>query len=347
MFCFCLQTACQPDGVGQFRCSMTMSTSQSVGLFFLVLSLLHQWPSDARSVADSTVTQTHNSLTKSPACHDAGSSRPSYISTAADTCREDVFLLVVVCSSLNHVEQRNAIRSSWASDVNKYQPRTRVVFLVGSSEPSQVPDIDVAMEIKTHGDVIQMDMVDTYANLSLKSIALLHWVDNYCKHAKFVLKTDDDMFINIPVLYDNLRNNVHKRFLMGYIITGAQPIRDTTSKYYTPPSKYNKFMYPTYISGTAYVISGDLVHDLYCATARTELFWLEDVYITGMCAKTVDATHIFNGKFSYKQRPPDPCLYRVIISMHGLTPASLLAVWRQMNVVDMQCNYSQINVSNP
>ena len=134
------------------------------------------------------------------------------------------------------------------------------------------------------------------------------------------------MFINVPVLHDSLRNNAHKRFIMGYIIAGAQPIRDKSSKYYRPPSKYNNFMYPTYISGTAYVISGDFVRDLYCATARTELFWLEDVYITGMCAKTVDARHIFNGKFSYKQRPPDPCLYKVIISMHGLTPHSLLTV---------------------
>ena len=92
-----------------------------------------------------------------------------------------MFLLLMVCSSLNHVEHRNAIRASWASDVNKYQLRTRVVFLVGSSETSHAADADVATEMKTHGDIIQIDMVDTYGNLTYKSIALLHWVDTYCK----------------------------------------------------------------------------------------------------------------------------------------------------------------------
>ena len=321
--------------------------SASQRLLCVCIALLQALPSGGRSVTDYTAIQTQTDVTESPAaCSGAQPIMPQYTMPAAETCGEDMFLLIVVCSALSHVEQRNAIRATWASDVKNYQLKTRVVFLVGSSERSLAPVAAVATEAEKYDDVITIDMVDSYANLTYKSITMLHWVYKHCDSAKFILKTDDDMFINVPVLHDSLRNNDHSRFVMGYIIAGAQPIRDRSSKYYTPPSQYNKFMYPTYISGTAYVMSGDIVHDLYCTTARTQLFWLEDVYITGMCAKTVDASHVFNGKFSYKQRPPEPCLYKVIISMHGLTPQALLSIWRQMKAPDLRCDYSRVYVNN-
>lgn len=48
-----------------------------------------------------------------------------------------------------------------------------------------------------YGDLIQCKARDTYTNLTLKSIAALEWTRQYCPWAKYLLKTDDDMFIDI------------------------------------------------------------------------------------------------------------------------------------------------------
>ena len=44
---------------------------------------------------------------------------------------------------------------------------------------------------------VKEDFVDTDHNLTYKGVAALRWVDTYCRHTTFVLKTDDDIFVNM------------------------------------------------------------------------------------------------------------------------------------------------------
>ena len=130
---------------------------------------------------------------------------------------------------------------------------------------------------------------------------------------------------------------------MGDIIAGAEPIRDETSKWYTPTKLYPDSLYPTYVSGTAYVISVDLIPDLHRSCFQTELFWIEDVYITGLCARNTQAVHIYNAKFGYKKRLPSPCLFQVVITAHRMEPFELLKVWGELRRPDLRCDLAQVH----
>lgn len=48
-----------------------------------------------------------------------------------------------------------------------------------------------------YGDLIECRSRDTYTNLTLKSISALEWTRQYCPGARYLLKTDDDMFIDV------------------------------------------------------------------------------------------------------------------------------------------------------
>lgn len=48
-----------------------------------------------------------------------------------------------------------------------------------------------------YGDLIECRSRDTYTNLTLKSISALEWTRQYCPWARYLLKTDDDMFIDV------------------------------------------------------------------------------------------------------------------------------------------------------
>ena len=52
-------------------------------------------------------------------------------------------------------------------------------------------------ENKKHGDIVQGDFLDTYHHLSYKAIMGNLWVSQFCDQAEFVVKTDDDMFIDL------------------------------------------------------------------------------------------------------------------------------------------------------
>ncbi|CAH2084334.1 unnamed protein product [Euphydryas editha] len=85
----------------------------------------------------------------------------------------------------------------------------KLVFLLGL--PSQENDTEIQEkieeEVDKYGDVIQEGFIDSYNNLTLKSIMMLKWVTNNCNESvRYILKTDDDMYVNVPQLVQNLRN---------------------------------------------------------------------------------------------------------------------------------------------
>lgn len=88
-------------------------------------------------------------------------------------------------------------------------------------------------ESEEYKDVIQENFIDTYNNLTLKSLMLLKLVKNECRSTvSFVMKTDDDMYLNLVVLVKTLiANNSTQRVLLGSLICRAKPIRDIYDKW--------------------------------------------------------------------------------------------------------------------
>ena len=86
-------------------------------------------------------------------------------------------------------------RSSWGNpDIPGVV--TKLVFLLGRPEDDEKQAM-LEEESSMHGDIIQGDFLDTYHNLSYKAIMGNLWVSEFCDQAEFVVKTDDDMFIDL------------------------------------------------------------------------------------------------------------------------------------------------------
>ncbi|ELU01626.1 hypothetical protein CAPTEDRAFT_139197 [Capitella teleta] len=236
------------------------------------------------------------------------------------------FLLVVVHSAARNRQHRDAIRATWASS-----SAADVVFLIGDVTDPDISE-SVATETRIHRDVLRVNVKEGYRSLSLKSIAMLQWINASCSRVKYVLKADDDTFVGIPNLLKVLRDTTHSKFIMGEIIAGAKPMReiDSGSKWITSLEEYPGKTYPVYVSGAAYVISGDLVSDLYKSTLETPLFWIEDVFITALCADRVHGKLIFNPKFHNRKTLSNSCLWRGAISVHKIVPEQLISGWQKL-----------------
>lgn len=101
---------------------------------------------------------------------------------------------------------------------------------------------------------------------------------------------------------------------------------------------YNAKVYPDYVSGTGYVISGPLVPKLFENALHVPLFHLEDVYTTGMVAKQANVVPENCPLFSFVKHPTNnTCLHRKIITSHGLNPKELRDVWRRINDPQLNC----------
>lgn len=251
------------------------------------------------------------------------------------SCNGSVFMAVVVCSSVPNFGARQAIRNSWAQDATK-QRNIQVFFLLGKSSNDSLNAL-VANESQKYMDVIQQDFLDTYNNLTIKSVMLLKWVNQHCSSAKYVMKTDDDMFVNLPNLFRLLKAKGHKRMLLGCLIKGAVPVKDWNSKWFVPDVVFPGRVYPPYLSGTGYVMSQDTVPLLYRTALSTPFFYLEDIFITGVCASRVGLKPVNNDGFKFYKRKNDTCVFKSLITAHKMTPKELLQMWKSLQNPSIKC----------
>ena len=261
-------------------------------------------------------------------------------------CDNKTMLVILVCSSVHRFELRDAIRTTWGRAAQKQHSSVSLVFVLGKPEARyEHLRAAIANESSAHGDVLQNDIVDSYANLSLKTQAALGWALTACGVGTyFVAKTDDDVYINIPGLVQELaRMNLGgaRLFMVGRLIRDAKPDSVRTSKWYTPHALYPNRTYPPYLSGSAYVMSADLLTGLLRAATRRKLFWLEDVYITGLLSMDVGAQLVHSERFSYtKISLSDPCRYESLLASHELTPTDLRTLWSVLHRPDSACGGS-------
>ena len=172
---------------------------------------------------------------------------PNIVSSSnATNYDQDLVILVIIFSAVSNFQERQAIRDSWASDTDSL-PNIKVIFLLGTiSNLDNNLQTNVTRESDMYHDILQENFIDSYANLTVKSLMLLKWFSKSCKNVSYVLKTDDDVYINLKNLHALVTKNKNTNLLMGSLFCGAKPIRDPYNKNFSPKYMYDKKYYPNY-----------------------------------------------------------------------------------------------------
>ena len=207
-------------------------------------------------------------------------------SDACDDIHENILVTILVISAPDHFKQREAIRQTWG---NTSQNKEVVFsFLVGLSDNGTVAKA-VTKESEKNGDVIVNNITDLYENLSLKTISAFVWLKQFCPKSKFLLKVDDDMFVQVERLLEMIKTlldkNDNPRMILGNISRGWKPVRNPQSKYLITEAQYPGENYPDFATGPSYLVSIQAVQDIVPAVMEQKYIHLEDVFLTGVVAE--------------------------------------------------------------
>ncbi|XP_023241869.1 beta-1,3-galactosyltransferase 1-like [Centruroides sculpturatus] len=255
-------------------------------------------------------------------------------------CSNDSFtLLILVCSSVKNYEQRKTIRETWGSlATNTFNKNEdfRMAFLIGAAENDTSSKL--LEESKRHNDIIQEDFIDSYNNLTLKSVMLLKWVKNYCPNVRYILKTDDDMYINVQNLIASLKRlGTRSRILFGVLFRKAKPDRNPNSKWYVPKAQFSGTVFPDYLSGTAYAMTRDSVDPLFNSSLETSFMVMEDVYITGLCAQSAGVKRLGIKGFTHGKRAVSGCSFLNSITGHHVSVKDMRKIWTDLQKPGLKC----------
>ena len=210
---------------------------------------------------------------------------------------KDLFMIVYIHSNAKHFSNRMLIRSTWG-DSNNYKWMNRsikTIFVLGLPGNHTIDNsvlLPILQENIKYKDILLANFNDRYNNLTEKALNGMKYVIEQCPLAKFVLKVDDDVFVNMFKLIEYITSNEEmfskSRHLMCHVWKDAKVVRKEGTKWYMPYSVYTAETFPDYCSGSAVIATTEVLRQLYEESRFVPHINIDDVYITGILRQRLD-----------------------------------------------------------
>nr|XP_043896827.1 beta-1,3-galactosyltransferase 1-like [Solea senegalensis] len=205
-----------------------------------------------------------------------------------DRCwKENPFLVLIIPVAPHNREARDVIRNTWSKETTVLGRGVSHYFLLGLSkdgDESEVLKEQVLQESQRHHDILQSDFVDSYSNLTIKTMVMFEWLSSHCPKTSYAMKIDSDIFLNVHNLVDMLNKAPRHLYMTGRVARNAVVLRDPNSKWFLPVSAFAESVYPPYALGLGYVFSMDLPKRIQEASSHVPPVYIEDVYV-GLCMR--------------------------------------------------------------
>jgi hypothetical protein len=243
-------------------------------------------------------------------------------------CNQDKnIVFAYIMTRVDSFEKRESIRRTWAN--SSLFSNLKVAFVIGLSNDLNLNE-KLIKEHKQFDDLIQGNFLDTYRNLTYKSLIAWKWITNYCTNAKYIIKIDDDLALNSKNLIEFFQINnetVNKKSnsFFCHVCLKGEPHRNPKSKWHASYEEYNgklygkdyQNLYPTFCYGPAYIMTPDLISQLYFYSNYVKFFWLEDIY-TALLARHIRNVkfHQIQSKYIYKSSAKSNKNYFFIRDVH-------------------------------
>ncbi|NWI96316.1 B3GN5 glucosaminyltransferase, partial [Pitta sordida] len=254
----------------------------------------------------------------------------SYTVSSAVTCSDqEVFLLILVCSSPENRTRRNVIRQTWGNVTDTGGYRVLTLFAVGKAA-SETTQQQINAEAHKHRDIIEGGFIDSPRAQTQKMLMSVEWTVTFCPQARFILTTAEDVFVGVPSLVGYLLSLTQlEDIYLGRVIHQGVPDRDPGSPGFVSTHQYPEELYPDFCHGSAFVMSRDVTRKVYVAAKEVPLSVPPDTFV-GICAKKAGITPIHSSRFSGgKHISYNRCCYKFIFTSSSMKEDELFKGWEE------------------
>ena len=185
---------------------------------------------------------------------------------------------------------RKVIGETWLTPSYNNTGHVRHAILTGTTN-GEILTCQVKQEHVDFDDIIQFSFYESYRNLTLTTLMGFKWATEFCSSAHFIIKADDDVYVNINGLFRALliHGSSLKTSVAGICEMGS--LRDTnpSSKWYVSPREYHYRRYHGICHGFGNITS---IHTLQKICQYTIYLFRRCIYRI-LCEKT----RLYTGKY--------------------------------------------------
>lgn len=234
----------------------------------------------------------------------------------------NVSVFYIIRTHPRNLRWRSIVRSTWAASL-----KNSLVFVLGVERIGEMTEM-VQAEGKIYDDLIVFDMIDTYSNMTLKSLNILRWIERSCQAPRFFIQGDPDI-IAFPDEIASYTSTLDANFIAVYgkCWKGAKARREDSSKWALSPLVYASVTYPTYLAGGAWLFTPATAIRLLMALEKP-LFYIhiDDMLISGIFAELMNVQRICLDTigYLYEFEPLEQCRSDQILAVLQLEECEIL-----------------------
>lgn len=173
-------------------------------------------------------------------------------------------------------------------------------FVIGNEDLPADVQFQLDEENETYKDILELPVLDTYSKLTDKVLQSFVKMDLNVEF-NYLLKCDEDTYIRLGDLYDELQNSNYRDSLYWGFFDGRAPVFRSgkwAEKDYVLCDRYIP-----YAKGGAYILSANLVHFLAENANQLKLYNSEDVSVgTWLAPLKVHRVHDVRFDTEWKSR---------------------------------------------
>jgi hypothetical protein len=232
-------------------------------------------------------------------------------------CQPNDYLIIYILSTATNIQRRKVIRSTWASEQNG----VCFVFILGQvsgrTTNAGLVEMSINNERKQYKDIVQINHMESYANVVYKEMAALQWSHYFYPNISYLFKTDDDLIVDTliigsiahllvtntidnntlfiskyrpPLISTIISSNRTSFFRGGWAMTHQPTLRDW-GKFGVSKDVWPHDVLPAYCSGFGWIMSNNIRDQLVKASYTYPLkktAWIGDVFVSGFLAKAAN-----------------------------------------------------------
>ncbi|XP_023326596.1 beta-1,3-galactosyltransferase 6-like isoform X2 [Eurytemora carolleeae] len=244
----------------------------------------------------------------------------------------NVDLLILIVSAPFNTEKRAAVRETWLSHRNM-----RGFFVVGIQGLSRTELKDLEAEKVEYEDLIFLDMKEEYSSLADKVLRMFE-VAAESYEFDFVMKVDDDTFIN-PYLLDNeLKKPMYKNPLLYWgFFDGRAPVLKQGKWAEVSYDLCDRYI--PYALGGGYGLGWRLVKHIARSADMLKLYKNEDVSV-GTWLAGVQVTRVHDERFDTEWQSRG-CLNNFLV-MQNRNPDEMRELWSRISGGKQLCKQEKV-----
>lgn len=198
-------------------------------------------------------------------------------------CQQPLDFLTVIVSAPGNFDKRSRIRLTWG----RKRAGVRFLFMLGAVENKEIQRLIDEENVK-YRDIIQGNFIDSYRNLTYKYVMILKYVVYHCPRVPYVLKLDDDVYVNIEDVLQFMKElrvyNRERHMVLCNIYVNGTVIRND-SRWAVTKDEYENEIYTEYCQGAVVIFKQEALFRIYKYAQVMHYFWIDDVHITGTIAR--------------------------------------------------------------